>query len=585
MDGERLADRLTRLARVTAELVMADTVEAITKIVISHAADAAGANMATLTLREGEDHLRLVGIKGGTEDDARKWQTYPLDVRTPASDVVRSGERLVIDDAAAFAERYPNLTHPDRGERSVVCLPLHVSTRVIGAVGLAFPGSPTIESAEIEFFEILADTCAQALDRVNALEQAGRQTAKLEFLSEASAELASSLDYETTLVNVAKLAVPAFADWCAIDLVEDGRLNRLAVEHVDPAKVQLARALEERYPADPEAPSGAWNVMRTGQSQLVREITDAMLVAGARDAEHLRVARDLQLRSALMVPLVARGRVLGVVSWVSTESDRLYEAGDLALAEDLAKRAAVAIDNAELYSQTSAAAVRLQHAVLPEKLPTLPRWELAKFYSPAGRTEVGGDFYDAVPLANGQLVLFVGDVMGRGVDAAAAMARTSAAVRAYMVEDATPRVVMTKLDRMFEEYRTDQLVTLVYLVLDPTHDGIVMANAGHPSPFIRRAVGRSEELPFGGEPPLGAPAGRRQQETAEFHVGDTLLAFTDGLVERRDEDVDESRGRLREHLRLLAGPDLSAALDELVGLVRDPSRDDDVAALAVRRTG
>ena len=163
--------------------------------------------------------------------------------------------------------------------------------------------------------------------------------------------------------------MPTFADWCAIDVVEDGRLHRLAVAHVDPAKVQLARELAERYPADPDAPNGAWNVMRTGQSELIAEITDEMLVAGAIDEEHLRIARDLHLRSALTVPLVARGRVLGVITWVSAESERLYTADDLALAEDLAKRAAIAIDNAELHSETLAAAVQLQHAVLPEAMP------------------------------------------------------------------------------------------------------------------------------------------------------------------------------------------------------------------------
>ena len=163
--------------------------------------------------------------------------------------------------------------------------------------GCVFSDERSLDATELELLEILADTCAQALQRVAAQEAAEQQGVRLAFLADASTELASSLDYETTLSNVARLAVPTLADWCGIDLVVDGRLHRLAVEHVDPSKVQLARDLAERYPPDPDSPAGAWHVMRTGHSQLIPEVTDDMLVAGAVDEEHLRIARDLHLRS------------------------------------------------------------------------------------------------------------------------------------------------------------------------------------------------------------------------------------------------------------------------------------------------
>ncbi len=579
----RLGDRLARLARVTAELVMADNVEAVTKIVVSHSADAVGATMASLTLREGEDRLRLVGLRGGREGDAERWASYPVDVPTPTSDAIRSRERLVLTGQAAIAERYPDLDIAALGERSIVCLPLHVSTRTIGAIGLSFPGSRTMDATEIEFFEILADTCAQALDRIDAKDEVAKQTAKLVFLADASTELASSLDYQATLQKVARLAVPTFADWCAIDVVEDGRLHRLAVEHVDPTKVQLALELEERYPANPDAPNGAWNVMRTGRSELIPEVTDEMLVAAAVDEEHLRLARDLQLRSALTVPLVARGKVLGVITWVAAESGRLYGSDDLALAEDLAKRAAIAIDNAELHSETLEAAVRLQHAVLPETIPPVDGWEIANHYSPAGRTEVGGDFYDAIPLADGRLVLFVGDVMGRGVAAAAAMAHMRAAVRAYTAVDPTPAVVMRNLDLMFAQYPTEQLVTLAYMLIDPERDELLVANAGHPAPVILRGDGSTEQLPSANGTPLATVPQRGEPVAVPFLAGDTVLVFTDGLIERRDEDIDQGQERVLGVLPTLVRPDLGAALDEVVNLLRDPSRDDDVAAVAARR--
>jgi PAS domain S-box-containing protein len=171
-----------------------------------------------------------------------------------------------------------------------------------------------------------------------------------QFLADASTCLASSLDYQTTLSTLARLVVPRMADWCVIDVAEkDHRLQRLAVAHVDPAKVAMAQELERRYPPDPSAARGPAHVMRTGRSDMAEHISDTLLVAGARDAEHLRILRTLGLTSYLCVPLAARGRILGVMTFVAGESGRRYTAHDLAVAEDLARRAAMAVDNARLF--------------------------------------------------------------------------------------------------------------------------------------------------------------------------------------------------------------------------------------------
>jgi PAS domain S-box-containing protein len=185
------------------------------------------------------------------------------------------------------------------------------------------------------------------------------------FLAEASKELASSLDYQTTLTSVARMAVPALADWCAVDLVEDedGELQRLAVAHVDQAKVAWAHELQQRYPSDPEAPYGIHNVLRTGKSEFYPEITDELLVENARDAEHLRIMREIGFTSAMLVPLTAHRRTLGVLSFISAESGRRYRLEDLSLAESLATRAAMAIDNARLY-QAAQRANRLKDEFL-----------------------------------------------------------------------------------------------------------------------------------------------------------------------------------------------------------------------------
>jgi PAS domain S-box-containing protein len=172
------------------------------------------------------------------------------------------------------------------------------------------------------------------------------------FLAEASSLLSSSLDYHETLASVARLAVPRLGDWCAVDVIdEDGSLEQLAVEHEDPKKLGLAHELQDRYPPDPDDPGGVLQVVRSGQSELYPDITDEMLVATARDAEHLRLMRKIGFTSVIIVPLVARGRTLGVITLVTAESGRRYGESDLKLAEELAHRAALAVDNARLYEE------------------------------------------------------------------------------------------------------------------------------------------------------------------------------------------------------------------------------------------
>jgi serine phosphatase RsbU (regulator of sigma subunit) len=577
-----LSHRLTRLARVTGELVDADTVEAVCKAVVTHGAEAVGADVASMSLL-GDDRrtVRLMALSGGLAGDEETWSTFPLTVRTPSAEAIRTGARLLVIGPQAITERFTDM--PDRGAQTVVALPLSAAGSVIGAIGLVFARPRRLDDAEIELLDILASACAQSVVRIAAQEDAGRQAAKLAFLAEAATELASSLDYQVTLAKVARLAVPTFADWCAIDVVDDGRLRRLAVAHVDPAKVELAHELAERYPPDPDGQYGAWQVLRTGRSELISEITDEMLAAAAVDEEHAAIARALHLRSAVTVPLVARDRVLGVITWVTAESERHFTLDDLVLAEQLAKRAAVSLDNAELHSQTLAAAVQLQRAVLPDALAASSRWELGHHYSPAGRTEVGGDFYDVVELDDGRLVMFIGDVMGRGVGAAAAMAQVRAAVRAYASLDPEPALVLTRLDGMFERYGSEQLVTLLYLLADPQNDTVTVANAGHPPPVLLRPDGSAHQLASADGPPLGVGAPARTEEHVRFGAGDAVVAFTDGLIERRGEDITEGQERVAFTAAALGGAPLADLVPSLVERVGDPSRDDDVAVLAARR--
>ena len=579
-----VAERLTRLARVAAELVAADSVEAVTRIVIEHMADATGATVASLSLLVDDDTLRLVGMRGGREGVATRWATYSVHDPTPAGDAVRTGRPVVLNSEQEITSRYPALERAAEGPRSIACLPLRVGPRRVGVASMSYPGSRLVSDAELEFLTVLADICAQAIERVRATRAAADRAAKLQFLADASVELSSSLDYEATLAKVARLAVPWFADWCTIALDQDGELRTLAVAHVDPAKVALAEELQLRYPPNPRSSRGGYQVLRSGESELTPEITEEMLNTVIADPEQRRLLRELNLRSAMSVPLKAQDRVLGVVTWVAGEQGRRFDQADLLFAEDLAHRAALAIDTAQLHSELSEVATRLQRAILPADLPNVPGWLMAASYLQAGHSDAGGDFYDVTPLGEGRIAVFVGDVMGRGVTAAAAMAQMRAAIRALVAVEPDPRTVLLALDRLFEQYDFQQLVTMIYAVADPVRGEIVVANAGHPPPVVRRADGSVEVVSAEPGLLLGAGGGERKPVTVPFDDGDLFLAYTDGLVERRDEDIDAGVARLASACAAAdeAG-DLFKWLADVVLAARDTRRDDDVAVLAVRR--
>jgi signal transduction histidine kinase len=227
-------------------------------------------------------------------------------------------------------------------------------------IGVAHMGSLTaFEFSEEEklLFRTMVSRATSGVVKAQILADLERTEAAQRFLAEASKQFAASLDYEQTLAKIAHLAVPTIADWCVVDLWDGQAIRRVSVAHVDPQKVQLAHELERRYPTDPEATSGAPKVLRTGVPEWRTEIGDADLVAGARDPDHLTLLRELGPRSYIVVPITSHERVLGTIALITAESGRRYSEADVHVAEDLASRAAVAIENARLYREAQRAIV------------------------------------------------------------------------------------------------------------------------------------------------------------------------------------------------------------------------------------
>jgi GAF domain-containing protein len=574
--------RLEQIARVSTELSAAVSMAQVVSAAVDHAAEAIGASVSTLMLTEG-DRLRLVAGHGLSAGAEQRWGVFPLAGDNPASEAARTGRAVVRASVADVERDYPILRDQMPAGRSLVCLPLENTAPAVGVIGLTSDAGWVPGPAEMTFLTAFAETCGQAVRRVRASEEAAQRAAELTYLAKVSLELASSLDYHRTLTNVANLTVPMLADWCAVDIATRGTPETVAVAHVDPDKVRWAWELQERYPQDWDAPTGAANVFRTGVSELYPDITDEMLVAGARDEEHLRLSRELDLRSALVVPIPGREQTLGTLTLIRTGGGAAYGPADVQLAEDVGRRAGLAIENAQLYGRTQDVALQLQRAVLPEAVDDIPHWEVAAHYAPGGRVGVGGDFYDAVPLPDGRLAFVIGDVMGHGVQAAAAMAHMRAAVRAYVSVDPDPCAVVSKLDLMFSRLHITRLVTLFYGVADRVSGQVAFANAGHYPGVLISAGQDPVALTAPIHLPLGAGGDQRETTSVAFGQSDVVLLFTDGLVERRGELIDEGLATLYRAAPGLQAKPLAPALDRLVEeLVGGREHDDDVTALALR---
>jgi serine phosphatase RsbU (regulator of sigma subunit) len=254
------------------------------------------------------------------------------------------------------------------------------------------------------------------------------------------------------------------------------------------------------------------------------------------------------------------------LQWIATRRDRA---------------AALAAENAELYREQRNIAVTLQHSLLPEELGSIPDVEVVARYEPAAaRTAVGGDWYDAMPVPGGGLFVVVGDVSGHGIKATATMASLRFAARAYAADGGDPALVLSKLGMLLDVGSGAEFATVLCARLDPARSKLVLANAGHPSPLLVDAAGpRFVAVPHG--PPIGVPNGAYQQVEVDLAATGTLVAFTDGLVERRGESIDDGLARLLDSI-----PDTDGLLIDLVSSLADAAlaagHDDDLAILGVR---
>jgi len=438
-------------------------------------------------------------------------------------------------------------------------------------------------------------------ERRAALAEAEEARGHLRLLAEATTEMTAARDVDGACTRLARIVVPHLADLCAVDLLDrpgEGIARRVAVAARNPAdEPQLHRLVQaRRYRVDGLGPTA--EVPADGEAQLVAELPDTGAHRFPDNPEAAAAFDRLRLRSAIIVPLRARGRVLGSLTlYTQHPYGRRYSARDVHLATDLAGRAALAVDNARLYETEHAAVITLQHSLLPA-LPKIDGLQLAaRYLVGVDGNQVGGDWYDVLPLPDGAVGVAVGDVVGHDLRAAAAMGQLRGVLRSYAWDGGGPGSVLDRCDQLVQGLEMAAMATAVYARIEPAApDGsrlVRYANAGHPAPLVltpdRELLRLDEQRSpmIGAVRDLGRRAGAGHTEAqVRCAPGSLLLLYTDGFTDVAGEDADERTDLLERTVAALpSGVSAEEATQRVVAVCLPAELRDDVALLVVGLDG
>ncbi|HLN05501.1 MAG TPA: SpoIIE family protein phosphatase, partial [Acidimicrobiales bacterium] len=430
------------------------------------------------------------------------------------------------------AEIVPRVLHELSRPVTIVTEPLVGSVGPLGVLSLAFMAQPEPSEPDLRFLSTLAGLTAQALERAQLFEhereallaaEAGRE--RLSLLSEVTRLLSSSLEPTTVIRRTMSLVEGRLADSCIVLVPGDNGLLRLDVDEpgTAPPHPVASGKPKESVPFGSDAPAAV--AYRTGRTQL------AALDAGDGTLETENPS------TALAVPLTANGEVIGVMTFIDGPG-RLFEADDVSLATEVASRAGVALSNATRFQREHVVAEVLQRAVLPESLPVVEGLVLdAEYRAGVAGSYAGGDWYDVFEMGDDSVFFSVGDVMGKGAPAAALMGQVRSAIRAYAVSGQSPTEVLASLDRLFDALVEDRVVTAVVGTITPSTGRVVLSNAGHPPPLVVRADGNATFCPMQRSLLIaaGLSGAPRPRDELVLDRGDSLVMYSDGLIERRGE--------------------------------------------------
>jgi PAS domain S-box-containing protein len=439
----------------------------------------------------------------------------------------------------------------------------------------------------------MAGSVVDITERHRVAAEAAQARQRLALIAKASAAVGSTLGLEQTARELADFVVPGLADVAAV-VVLDGAFHDRAALHASSARLRVL-AISSAVPdstadtADPPGDPAVFDgdrlitdCLHARRPVMVARTTSEDLIRIARPDESVSLLAEAGVHSYLAVPLVARGEVLGALDLRRSGNSAPFTEDDAVLASELAARAAVSIDNARWYQAQRHTALTLQRSLLSEPPSRLPGLEVACRYQPAGAvSEIGGDWFDAIPLRGDKTALVVGDVMGSGVGAAATMGQLRSATRAFAELDLAPAEVLQHLDHLTEGVG-HTIATCIYCVYDPHRGTCRICLAGHLPPALLRPGWPAQllELPTGA--PLGVGGVPFEPATIAFRPGDQLALYTDGLVETRSDPIDTGLGTLLDALTATQGLELGETCDRVLDILRPPGGEDDVALLIAR---
>ena len=423
--------------------------------------------------------------------------------------------------------------------------------------------------------------------------EAERARERLALLAEVGASLMSSLDSGWVLQSLPRLLVPRIGDWCAVDIVgESGDIEQVSIVHAEPGGEADVRAM--RRWRNQAGGDGLWSVrrtMRTGAAELVVEVSDADLARVAVDDDHLDLLLRLAPRSAITVPLMAQGRMMGGITVVATH-ERRFEPDDLTLMENIAGRVAMAIENARLFESRIQVARALQQTLLPPALPDIAGADIAARYRVAADgIDIGGDFYDLFPMDDTTWAVVIGDVCGKGAGAAAVTGLFRHTVRAVAMGDRSPAEVLRSTnDAILGRIDDTRFCTAVFVALRAAPSGldVRVACGGHPRPVVVRADGTVERVDVSGTLLGILPDPILDDVALRLEPGDAIVLYTDGVTEARRGHEQFGDGRLVDALALMAAAGdvtadgLAEGLEAAITDFQNGGAGDDVAVVVIR---
>jgi PAS domain S-box-containing protein len=603
--AEESEARSRTVQKVVSDLAAATTAGDVAKVIVERGREALHAGGAALLLvdepidadpaaNSGLSLGGVVGLPGGLVTELREAALGQL-----ALELAQGVRTVTLNGQLRSAQPGLAAAMADAGLSDLVIVPVTADSRRLGLLVLGLngggagglisldePGTPKATApVEVELLWTLGRQAGQALERVRLYEETARQAQRAAFLLEAARMLAGAVDVEETVERVAALVVGGLADMCAIDLAGEQGLTRPTVRHRDPARQQLADELRERHLPQRGVPHPSVQALREGRTVWVRSLSDELLAAITHDARHLEVVRELELESLISVPFSAEGRPLGVLTLAADAARGRFTPADVEVAEQLALQTGLVIAKAQRYELDTATSHTLQANLLPPSPPAVPGLRTAVRYLAATRgVEVGGDFYDVVPLPGGQVALAVGDVVGHDITAAAVMGQLTSVYRALLVEAPTPSAMIDRLQASWSVLGLQRMATALFATLDPATGQLAIASAGHLPPLLINQ-GAAEFLPVRpsrmlGAPPAPAPA---LEWAGVLPAGATLVLFTDGLVESRTADLDEGLDDLVAAVARSGTSDPDDLCDRLLDELTGTHRADDIALLVLTR--